>query len=272
MVAFSSVKVCPKLGQGATGGFDVYWTITGATFTPTFQVSIADTESGPWTPLLVTKTANLFLLNAGTQRLNMQPALTWFKVGVYDGATLKLESRAMDSRNGMSRRDYLRYREILRRHRLFFDKTPCNPGFLVRRKIYGTKCNVCLDEILASPVSSECVTCYGTGIIGGYFTPFQMTADWSAGVVPRVSNTSKESPGPQQVQRTTIKLFGYPDAKSEDLWFDFGTRFFYMVETVTPEQWSGSVITQTLSISKLPSHHQVYKLSIPTTLSSNTTP
>jgi hypothetical protein len=262
-VSVSSFKVCPKFGQESSGGFDLYWTINGATFPPTFQVSIADTESGPWTPLLVTKTTDLFLLGAGTQRLNMQPALTWFKLGVYDGATLKIESRAMDSRNGMSRQQYLRYREILRRHRLYFDKGPVNPGFLVRRKIYGTKCNVCMDPILSSPASSECGTCYGTGIIGGYFTPVRMTADWAAGVVPRVSNTSKESPGPQQIQKTSIRIFGYPDAKSEDLWFDLGTRFFYLVETVTPEQWVGSVLTQSLAISKLPSHHQVYKLSVP---------
>lgn len=264
--SFSKLKVCPILSQGASGGFDVFWEITGASFTPTFQVSMADTESGPWTALLSTKTANLFLLNAGTQRLNMQSALTWFKVGVYNGSSLIAESWPMDARNGMARRDYLRYREILRRWRIFFDKTPCNPGFLVRRKIYGTKCPVCMDEILATPVSSECSTCYGTGIVGGYFDPFQMRADWVAGNLPRSTNTSKEVQGPQQIQKPNIKIFGYPDAKSEDIWVDFGSRYFYIVEAVNPEQWNGSVITQTLSISKLPSHHPAYNLSIPTSL------
>lgn len=264
---FTSLKVIPKFQQESEGGFDLYWSLESAGYSPSFQVWIADTESGPWTEILDDPINSNFLLNVSTQRLNMQSALTWFKVGAYNGATLQAESWPMDSRNGMERRSYLQYRELLRRWKLTFDKTPCNPGFLLRRKIYGTKCPECLDEILDSPVSSECAVCYGTGIEGGYYAPIQMRADWFAGTVPRVNNaTVKDTPGPQQVQKANIKVFAFPDAKSEDIWVDFGTRIFYLVEAVTPEQWNGSVITQTLSISKLPSHHPAYSFAIPTSL------
>jgi hypothetical protein len=264
-VRFTSIKVFPKFDQSPSGGFDVYWTVDAGNTALTFQVSMADVETGPWTTLLQSRTSDLFLLGAGTQKVNLHSNLTWFKVSAYAGNTLVAESVPMDARNGMDRTTYLQYREVLRRWKLTFDKTPCSPGFLFRRKFYGTRCPDCVDEILATPTTSSCTTCFGTGIAGGYYTPVSMRGDWSAATVPRVVNkVSKESPGPQQVHRARVKIFGIPDAKSEDLWVDFGTRVIHLVEEVIPEQWGGSVVTQTLAVSKLPPHHPAYKLQIPT--------
>lgn len=262
-VKFTSVRVVPHFEQAPDGGFDVYWSITGQTYSPTFQVSIAPTESGPWTALLSPKTSAFSALNLDTQKLNTQPALTWFKVGVYNGSTLDAESTPMDSRNGMDRRNYLRYREMLRRWRLTFDKTPCTPGWLLRRKFYGEACPNCSDEILKTPVNSDCGVCYGTGITGGYYTPIAMRGDWSKGTVPRTINTTvKDKPGPEQVQRSVLKIFGVPDAKSEDVWVDQGTMLRWLVESVEPEQWYGSVVTQALTLSRLPAHHPSYRFPV----------
>jgi hypothetical protein len=91
-----------------------------------------------------------------------------------------------------------------------------------------------------------------------------MRADWSPGVVPRSPNlTTKEAAGPMQVQRQRIKLFALPDAKSEDLWYDKGSGFYHVVENVEHEMWCGSSVTQTLTISRLPAHHPVYKRTRP---------
>jgi hypothetical protein len=263
-IKFTSVKVVPRFDQSPTGGFDVYWTVNAGGSAPTFQVSIADTESGPWTQLLQTRTSDNFLLNAGAQKINLGSGLTWFKIGAYIGSSLSAESLPADARNGMDRRIYLQYREILRRWKLTFDKTPMLPGFLFRRKFYGSKCTQCTDEILATPASSSCQVCFGTGIVGGYHTPISMRGDWSAQTAPRVVNKiSKEPAGPQQVHVAKIKIFGVPDAKSEDLWVDFGTKVIHRIEEVIPEQWGGSVVTQTIVVSKLPPHHPAYKLTIP---------
>ncbi len=264
-ISFTSLKVLPHLEGDAPGGFDVYWNIIGHNFTPTFQVHVSDLSDGTFTPLLTTKTANLYLLNASLPKQNIQSALgTWFKVEVFSGATSKLLSPSMDCRTGMDRRRYLQYRDILRRWRLFFSKTNCLDGWLVRRKFYGVRCPTCTNEILSSPASSECTTCFGTGITGGYYTPFATKADWSAGVSPRTTNaTVKETPGPQQVQRLKIKMPCYPDARSEDLWVDAGTGVYYLIEGVEPEVWCGSTVTQTASISRLPPQHPAYKLTRP---------
>ena len=164
----------------------------------------------------------------------------------------------------MERREYLRYREILRRKQLFFTKTPCSPGWLLRRRIHGAKCTVCCDEVLHSPVDSNCTTCYGTGITGGYYPLVAMRGDWSQGHVPRVtSQTAKEAPGPSQVQKARVTLFPLPDAKSEDVWIDQGTTYRYLIEKTEPEQYAGSLIGQVLEVSRLPAHHPVYNFPLP---------
>lgn len=257
---FTSIKVLPNLQTGAAGGFDVFWSLSGATFTPSFQVYWAPTESGPWTALLDPKTTNNFLLNALEQRAAPQIGpLTWFKIEVFNGATSKLVSQPIDVRGAMDRRSFLIYRDALRRCALFFQKSQCLPGWLLRRIVYGTRCPVCTNEILKTPISSECTTCYGTGFTGGYYAPFPMRADWSAGASPRSSNlTTKENVGPIAVQRQRFKIYAVPDAKSDDVWYDTGTGVYYLVENVDPEMWCGSTLTQTLTTSRLPAHHPIY--------------
>lgn len=264
-VSLTSLKVLPHFEIGAPGGFDVFWTISGQDFTPTFQVHVSDLPDGTFVPLLETKTSDFHLLNASTPKQNMQEALqTWFKVEVFNGSVSKLLSPPMDCRAGMQRARYLQYREMLRRWRLFFAKTACLDGWLVRRKFYGTRCPQCTNQILAtSPGSNECPLCFGTTIVGGFYAPFATKSDWSPQVSPRTANTSKEPSGPQQVQRLKIKIPAYPDAHSEDLWLDAGTRVYYLIESVDPEMWCGSTVTQTATISRLPAHHQVYKLPSP---------
>ena len=260
-VIFKSLTVVPRFGQQDTAGFNLYWEISGQNFTPSFQVQSAPTESGPWSNELTAPTSNLFALGLGPVLINQQ-AIFWFRVQVLNGSSVVATSQPMDHRNRMIRRDYLRYREILRRKHLGFEKTPCSPGWLLRRRIYGTVCPLCTDEILNTPSSSECLTCYGTGITGGYYDPVAMRADWFSGASPRNADTSKEEAGPTQVLKASIKLFPVPDAKSEDIWIDQGTRYRYLIEKNVPEQYGGSPIGQTLSISRLPSQHPVYSFPI----------
>lgn len=263
-LSFTSLKVLPHFEIAAGGGFDVYWTITGQNFTPTFQVYVSDLPDGTYTPLLESRISDFHLLNASVPKQNMELALqTWFKVEVFNGSASKLMSPPMDCRGGMERNRYLQYREILRRWRLFFAKTSCLDGWLVRRKFYGTRCPTCTNQILVSAASNECPLCFGTGIVGGFYAPFATKSDWSPSASPRTANTSKEPGGPQQVQRLKIKIPCYPDARAEDLWLDGATMVYYLIESVDPEMWLGSIVTQTATISRLPAHHQVYKLPRP---------
>lgn len=262
MARFTSISVLPNLGQRPVGGFDIYWAVADLTFTPAFQVQMSETESGPWTDQLDPKAANTSVIGVGYQ-VQSQQANFWFRVQMFDGAALRATSPAMDQRNAMGDRDYLRYREILRRKRLFLNKTPTLPGWLLRRRIVGAICTDCCDESIQTPASSECGSCYGTGIVSGYYPEVAMRADWFSGSVPRNNNQTVKMPaGPTQVQKAKINIFALPDARSEDVWVDKGTRYAFLVEKCEPEHWGGSVIGQTLDLSRLPTQHPVYRMPI----------
>lgn len=264
MVIFKTITVLPNLAQGDSGGFDLAWEISGVNnFSPTYQVYMAPTESGPWTAQLNAPTADSFALGLGTVLFNQQ-ALFWFKVEVRNGGTVVATSPPVDHRNRMERRNYLRYREMLRRLRLQLNKTQCQQGWLLRRKIYGTRCPICCDETIGTPSSSRCSTCFGTGLVGGYYTPIEMQADWNAGSTPRVSNSTKDTEaGPAQVQKSRIHLFPIPEAKTKDVWVDRGTRYFYEIEAHTPSSFAGNPIRQILDLTRMPTQHPVYGVTLP---------
>jgi len=260
--SFQNVRIIPHFEQGATGGFDVHWAITGVSGAVTFQVLVADNPDGPWSPCLEQPTNQLFALNVGRILLNQQE-LQYFKVQIFSGSLLLATSQSVTPRSQLDRREYLVYREMLRRVHLDFEKTPgSNPGYLLVRRIFGDKCQVCCDELLGTPVSNECSVCYGTGIIGGYYPAYEMWADW-ASEAPAFSDTETEQPGPIQEQQAQADIFPYPTAHSQDIWVDRGTGYRYRILRVGHETFEGAPISQNLAMIRLPAQHPAYSFPLP---------
>jgi len=263
---FEKFNTLPHFAPGGTGGYDLFWSVKGLDFSPGYRVEWARNINGPWSEITVSANppiADNFLLNTlPLQRQNFSDPV-WFRVKVFKGASLVLTSQPMDNRNRMQKREFLMYREMLRQVNLALQKViAANPGMLLRRKIYGAKCPECLDEILETPVSSECRVCYGTGIEGGYYAPVPMPAAWGPEGNPRNTNTTKEPSGPTQIARHRLTIFPYPEARSEDVWVDGGTRFCYLVESNQPLAFCGSVVEQRITVSRLPAHHPIYSFRI----------
>lgn len=61
-------------------------------------------------------------------------------------------------------------REIERRRNLVFDYHSGQEYSILKRKQYGTYCPDCYDVTLQRTTSSSCLTCYGTGFAGGYYS------------------------------------------------------------------------------------------------------
>ncbi len=268
---FTSVTVIPKFSKVAAGegGFDVYWTIEGNTFTPNFQVSWAETESGPWTDQLTTRTTDLFAISVGPALLNQQ-AISWFRIQAFNDDLPLIDqvvvatSTPMDHRNRMRRSEYLFYREHLRRLRLGFNKCSGMKAWLLRRRITGSVCPVCCDELIETPASQECSTCYGTGITGGYWPVVEVMGDIGKEGPPNSPNTNDISVGPSQVMETQARIFPIPEAKSHDLWVDQATRLIFEIVKCSPIHYCGSVFEQQIVMTRLPAHHPAYRFPLPT--------
>jgi len=259
---FTSIQIIPHFGNADIGGYDIYWNVEARGFNPTFTVEVADTESGPvWKSLTPAAITDNFLLDASERVMTFDP-LRWFRVNVFNGSTLVATSSSVDNRNRLDHRDYLYYRELLRRWRLQLIKYVGEPGYLFRRRVFGKICSQCTDEILKQPASSECQICFGVGIEHGYFPEVEMLAEWLNGP-PRQAPTTLESSGPSQVDKKAIFLFPVPDVKFLDIWMDKGTGYRYEVEKVEiPETdtYRGSPVRQKVELSRLPPNHPVYNI------------
>lgn len=62
-------------------------------------------------------------------------------------------------------------REIVRRRDIVLQHHSGSPAHVYIRKKTGTFCPVCYDPTFVRTTSSSCTTCFGTGYVGGYYSP-----------------------------------------------------------------------------------------------------
>lgn len=70
----------------------------------------------------------------------------------------------------LNKKDWLLARDQIRQLKKLIKKyTGCYEGMLLKRKRFGPVCPSCNDRLTDEPKNSKCPTCFGTGIIAGYF-------------------------------------------------------------------------------------------------------
>lgn len=93
-----------------------------------------------------------------------------------------------DARGTLSKRDWLKARNLARRVRTQSRLGEAQEGYLLRRRVAGTPCQTCLDFITREPrQGTDCPECYGTGFSCGYFYPQGCT--W-AKILPKAYRAS----------------------------------------------------------------------------------
>jgi hypothetical protein len=71
----------------------------------------------------------------------------------------------------LSKRDWLKAREIIRKESLRHRVLVSPEGFLLKARRYGPRCATCGDSYTEEVSNSHCPACYGTGYANGYFEP-----------------------------------------------------------------------------------------------------
>jgi hypothetical protein len=127
-------------------------------------------------------------------------------------------SEPVDYLNGMSRRNYLRYREIVRREYLRLRKLVGTNGYLLKRRYWGPKCTDpnCLDPDTLAINRPHCPVCYGTGFTGGYFPPIPFYLDVND-ASPRVLEQSEQA-GTIESENDECRVIAVPAIRNYDVW------------------------------------------------------
>lgn len=131
----------------------------------------------------------------------------------------------------LSKRQWLQARALIRRIRLEARQLTSLPGYLMKRKLYGTACPDCLDPITGGVMNSDCSTCQGTGKVDGYW---RATADTMFDLTPESEDTKRSEQGTVNDVRVQGSFIGIPMLHRNDVWIDANSDRRYIIRQVRP--------------------------------------
>lgn len=140
----------------------------------------------------------------------------------------------------LSRLDWRRGREIRRKEELRFRKTPAGTeGYLLKRKIYGERCE-CIDPMTYECRNPQHADCFGTGIVGGYFTAIPCSY---VEFMLRSQRTHRDmTRGTVNDVNVPARMLYWPQINSYDVW----------VNKSTDERWKIHEVSSIVEIRGIP--------------------
>jgi len=191
---------------------------------------------------------------------------SYFKIAAYNAYTKKIESSSDPVASSIvpSRRDFLDYREMLRRTSLdIYKYIGKRDGYLLRAKKYGEKASN-INYILDEPLGEEDLASFGRKYKGGFHRPIQMKCGYIKNEkgqqeAPKVVELGITDPRPQI---GLVKMY-YPYARPlDDVWVNADTNDRYIIQTSQIHVFRGLPVKQTLGISLLPKTDPAYDVEI----------
>tara|TARA_B100000131_G_C18064017_1_gene591745 strand:+ start:503 stop:1297 length:795 start_codon:yes stop_codon:yes gene_type:complete len=149
--------------------------------------------------------------------------------------------------------------EIIRRKKQIQDNFSGRPIYIMRRRTYGTRCPVCWDETLFRRKIDDDTTCYGTGVVGGYFTPVAAKAVMNS--APKYNQITMF--GEWYPSNILLNITGVPPLKTADVIIDDAAKR-WMVKSVNTIEKGGVIVEQACQLSLIDGSDVLYKIAVPT--------
>lgn len=120
----------------------------------------------------------------------------------------------------------LAMQKIIRNVTLQKRSSPVRRGILLKKKMNGTECSDCVDELTKQATKSDCEICYGVGIVGGYWVQDNPNVIFLSEYqsISDVSNLGHIDP----IKRACM-FVGLPVPMVGDIWVDTTTNRRYVV-------------------------------------------
>jgi len=219
----------------------------------TFYVERAGAPSGPWeTVSSGLKQQYLFRDGAVNQRKhnttyyyrikavhNVSGEFTYSQPG-HQGAKMPREAAVM-----------------IYNENILFTKFTGMLCWLFPKKTFGQKCQVCYDPILGRENISNCLTCFGSGYVGGYHRPVRLHVQ----IFPMAQQVQSDTFGNSEQQNTSAMCIAFPPVSPEDVLVESDNTRWRVVRVETSERLRFTV-RQTLSLAKIPIGDVEYSLPI----------
>ena len=261
---FERIRVWPLI----EGGTRVEWTLHPQFSGPTphtFQLQFGRTgnpEADDWANVGL-PAENAFFAIDDSKRAYGKFQWVHYRILLTDGTGTTYASKPQHSLGSVSKRDWLRAREILRLETLRLHKEAGQDGYLLKRRLFGEECT-CLDTQTKESRNPQCEDCYGTGFLQGYYDPYPcFFVEMSTS---KTNNHRDEAKGRGTVddsQRVSGRMINIPQVFSSDVWIDKDSDFRWMIRSINNiVEVRGMPIVLKAEMRLLPYTHPVYKIEI----------
>lgn len=183
----------------------------------------------------------------------------FYRVKLTDGNSDTYFSQSATLSCYWNRYDWTIARDIVRKEALLLQRRAGVKGWLLKRRVWGDLCVACTDPVTHQINDANCTSCYGTGIVGGYYAPIEY---WV--IVNPAQRIQRIFPDVGIVSETkqTIRALAYPFPTTNDIWVQAYTDQRYVIQgdIVHVAIHRGINLVDNLAIKELPRSDVVYKI------------
>jgi len=129
---------------------------------------------------------------------------------------------------------------------------------VLKRKHFGTRCPDCLDSLTEYSVVYQCITCYGTGWVDGYFTPIETLVSMG----PEAVQEEATDTGNTTLASTSMRLLAYPKVTKGDIIVETDINKRWIVDRISPSELHRILVHQDVVVNELARHSIEYYLSV----------
>lgn len=240
-------------------GVFIQWDITDPSDTGTyfFTVERSGSSGGPWETLLTDKpdiynyVDRLATSQGATEEAPNQLSLVR---GVYyrvtctppsGGTNRAVDVTAVEPR--LEGRQRLLKRKILRDETVMLKKLNGVPVAVLKRRRWGTRCPKCFDKYTKESMRANCVNCYGTTFVGGYYEPIVTYA--KRGTTPNIAVTTPQ--GKVDGATTNVTMLDIPGVQDQDILVFLNDNRRFEIKRVLPTELRTVTVHQRLEVNEL---------------------
>lgn len=249
------------------GGTRVMWSLR-PTFTDpgplTFRLEVGSTanpNADDWQPVGPPLVDQFYAIDF-TQRVFGKSPDTHYRVrlttsrGEYVSAPVGLSGT-------LSQRDWRLAREIVRKE-LVAHKGSGQLGVLLKRRVTGTPCPDCLDELTREVRDPNCPTCYGTGFRCGYYYPLGCVWASLSPLRRRPQLDGGQGRGTVDDQAVSARMTLVELVTENDIWVALATdQRYYLHGIQHVAEWRGVPLVGVAELRPIPYSSVVYRIPVP---------
>lgn len=129
---------------------------------------------------------------------------------------------------------------VVEEHLFKFRHVSGSPSMIFKKRHDAAYCPDCWDKVLKRVARSNCLTCYGTGRVGGFYPPIDAWMDFEPD--PKVEQVTDW--GRRQPNQTDIMFTNYPLLNTDDLILELKPNRFWKVSNVRGPEKNRTVMLQ----------------------------